>query len=41
MIYGLQMSDYTRFEDDAPKALSAQTAEPMQASVAKLAPPAR
>lgn len=41
MIYGLQMSDYTRFEDDAPKASSTQTAQPAQASVAELAPPVR
>ncbi len=42
MIYGLQMSDYTRFEEDAPKAQPARAlrANP-QDSVVGLAPPAR
>lgn len=42
MIYDLQMSDYARFEDDAPKARPAlaSPANP-QDSVAGLAPPAR
>lgn len=42
MIYGLQMSDYARFEGDEPKASSTRAAQtPAQEPVAGLTPPSR
>ncbi len=42
MIYGLQMTDYTRFEGDEPQSQPAQAKQvKTQNSVAHVAPPAR